>query len=187
MTKPISLVEPMQWVDPTLHVADGEHALEFHIQDAFNYHGYDAVGGVVLGFRLLQRAVRHFSENAPQTLLQRRGFSLLTAFPGLGARDCFELVTRMVTEGRMIVDTNLVCPVAQEGVQGRFFFEFTYGYKKIQLAPVEGYPGDEFIALGKASKLSDFSPAQQLAWRKAKYDLANTLLGADAQTVIRVL
>ena len=187
VTKTASLIDFGQWVDPTLRMADKGDVLEFHIQDALNYHGYDAVGGVVLGFRLLQKTMAHFFASTTQTFLQRRGLSLLTAFPGLGARDCFELITRMVTDGRMVVNTGLAHPAAQEGVEGQFFFEFVYEGRSVQLAPIEAYPGDAFIALGKASKLPHFSQIQQQAWRNAKYALANTLLAADAQTVIRVL
>ena len=186
MQNACSLIDQTQWIEPTLAIADNNHTLHFHIQDAFNYHGYDAVGGVVLGFRLLQKAI---SILAPTdgALLERRQLSLFTAFPGLGARDCFELVTRMVTENNMTVDTLFSDTVAQKGVYGRFFFEFRYHGKRVQLAPIEGYPPENFIQLGKASKLPNFTAEQQLAWRNAKYQLANTLLGANADTVIRIL
>lgn len=174
------------WVDPTLKVLDGHDVLQFHIQDAFNYHGYDAVGGVVLGFRLLQKMSALLrTDECP--LIQRRELSLFTSFPGLGARDCFELVTRMVSEKRIVVDTAFNHPNAQEGVEGRFFFQFQYHNTKVQLAPIEGYPGEQFIALGKASKQPHFTHEQQLQWRDAKFELANTLLSADAGAVIRVL
>lgn len=180
------LINKMSWVEPTLEVADGDDILQFHIQDALNYHGYDAVGGVVLGFRLLQKAIAMLTP-VGDTCIQRREVSLFTAFPGLGARDCFELVTRMVTQKHITVDTSFSDTVAQEGVEGRFYFEFHYRGAKAKLAPIEGYPGDEFIALGKASKLTGFTAEQQLGWRNAKFGLANTLLGASADAVIRVL
>lgn len=180
------LMNQTSWIEPTLEVADGDDILRFHIQDALNYHGYDAVGGVVLGFRLLQKAIAMLKP-VGDGWIQRREVSLFTAFPGLGARDCFELVTRMVTQKHIKVDTSFSDTVAQEGVEGRFYFEFDYRGAKVQLAPIEGYPGDEFVALGKASKLSGFTAKQQQGWRNAKFKLANTLLGASADVVIRVL
>ena len=65
------LLAPPDWHTPQLTVLDSGNALTFHIQDAFNYHGYDAVGGVVLGFRLLQRAIAILSPDAPP---ERREF-----------------------------------------------------------------------------------------------------------------
>jgi len=159
--------------------------MRFSIQDAFNYHGYDAPGGVVLGFRLLQRA---FSLLTPgKTCPDRRGLFLFTAFPGLGLRDTMELVTRLVTEDRFSLDTAFDDSRAQEGVAGRFYYRFTYDGRSVELAPLEGYPGGEFIRLGKASKMPGFDEEEAEAWRNAKYQLANTLLGAPAEAVIRVL
>ena len=178
------LLAPSDWHTPQLTVLDSGNALTFHIQDAFNYHGYDAVGGVVLGFRLLQKAIAILSPDAPP---ERREFTLFTAFPGLGARDSFELVTRMVTGNRFTLDTGFAETSAQAGVEGRLHFEFGYRGQHVALAPIEGAPSAEFIALGKASKLPGVSPQQKADWQRAKYALANTLLAADPDEVIRVL
>ena len=106
-----SLSCPEQWVQPHLIVQDAGHQLVFTPEDVFRYHGYDAVGGAVLGFRLLQRAIRELS---PQAMPERRDISLFTAFPGLGARDCFELVTRMASERRLTLDTSFTHKDAQK-------------------------------------------------------------------------
>ena len=179
------LLESPAWVLPTIDVSDGGFPMRFSIQDAFNYHGYDAPGGVALGFRLLQRA---FSLLVPgEVYPDRRGLSLFTAFPGLGLRDTMELVTRLVTEDRFRLDTAFDDPRAQEGVAGRFYYRFTYEKRSVELAPLEGYPGEEFVRLGKASKVPGFDGEEAEAWRNAKYQLANTLLGAPAEAVIRIL
>jgi len=74
------LIPVSQWVMPSLNVADNHQLFSFSVQDAFNYHGYDAVGGVVLGFRLLQRAISLLSpQDEP---LQRRELALFTAGEG---------------------------------------------------------------------------------------------------------
>lgn len=180
-----NLIPVSQWVMPTLSVADGDHLFSFSIQNAFNYHGYDAVGGVVLGFRLLQRAI---SLLTPQDeLLQRRELALFTAFPGMGARDCFELVTRMVSENRFILDIDFDQTEAQQGIAGCFYFEFSYRGKKVSLAPVAGLPTAEFLKIGRASKQSDATPEVQRQWMAAKYQLANTLLTVLPMDAIRVL
>ena len=99
-----TLIPIEQWQAPQIEVCDAGERLSFHIQDALRYHGYDAVGGVVLGFRLLQQAIAQF---APDALPQRRAFDVLTAFPGLGFRDCMELITRCVSENRFHLDIDL--------------------------------------------------------------------------------
>ncbi|WP_159566056.1 hypothetical protein [Budvicia diplopodorum] len=180
-----NLIPESQWIMPTLSVADNEQRLSFPIQSAFNYHGYDAVGGVVLGFRLLQRAISLLTpEGEP---LQRRELTLFTAFPGLGARDCFELVSRIVSENRFILDIDFNGTEAQQGIAGRFYFEFGYRGKTVALAPVAGQPTTEFLNIGRASKRPDATPEIQRQWTAAKYQLANTLLSITPQDAIRVL
>ena len=187
----IQLIAPSQWVEPTLKINDQNDALTFHIQDALNYHGHDAVGGVVLGFRLLQKAIFVWQQFFETSTIERRAVSLFTAFPGLGARDCFELVTRMATGQRIYVDTSLIPPMSLAGVEGSFYFKFDYKHEKkshsIALAPINGYPSEAFLALGKASKKADFTPEQELAWKNAKLTLANTLLSTHFNDVVQEL
>jgi hypothetical protein len=181
----LPLADPSAWADPSIRVGDGGIPLSFTIQDAFNYHGYDAPGGVALGFRLLQRA---FALLAPdEDCPDRYGLSLLTSFPGLGLRDVMELVTRMVTGGRYVLDPSAGDERAQEGVEGRFYYRFAYGGRSVELAPAAGCPGPEFIRLGRASKRPGFTASEAGAWKAAKFALADILLRADANAVIRVL
>ena len=126
------LLSSKLWVDSEFSVFDGSKQIFFHLQDCFNFHGYDAVGGVVLGFRLLQAAKRYLNNNQP---FQRRQLSLYTAFPGLGARDVFELITRMCSEQRFKLYENHRHSDAEKGVAGSFYFEFAYQGRSIQLAP----------------------------------------------------
>jgi len=173
-----------QWVDPEITVIDEGRSVTFHIQDCFDFHGYDAVGGVVLGFRLLQAVQRELNHGLP---LSRRAVSLFTAFPGLGARDVFELVTRMCSEQRFELDTSFEHPVALKGVAGAFYFQFTYDAKSVELSPIEGAPSADFIATGKASKDPNASKELLAHWTNLKHELANTLLQHTAEQVIRKL
>ncbi len=93
----------------------------------------------------------------------------------------------MVTGNRFTLDTGFAETSAQAGVEGRLHFEFGYRGQHVALAPVEGAPSAEFIALGKASKRPGVSPQQKADWQRAKYTLANTLLAAAPGEVIRVL
>ncbi|MDR0577779.1 MAG: hypothetical protein LBI87_09660 [Candidatus Accumulibacter sp.] len=185
MTANPRLIPHSRWVAPTLAVADDGLPIVFSIQEAFNYHGYDAVGGVALGFRLLQRAVALLADEGE--LPERRGLTLFTAFPGMGARDVFELVSRVVTEGRFTLDVDFTHPGAQKGIAGSFYFEFGYRGRRVALAPAAGQPPEEFLAAGRASKRADATAETRRKWIEAKYRLANTLLGIDARDAIRVL
>ncbi|MFW8567005.1 hypothetical protein [Orrella sp. 11846] len=179
-----TLIDQNLWVEPTITVLDGDVQTTFHIQDCFNFHGYDAVGGVVLGFRLMQAVQKHLNQDQP---LKRHDVSLFTAFPGLGARDVFELITRMCSENRFELDIEFEHPKATKGVAGSFYYRFRYGGKTIELAPIEGAPSDDFINTGKASKDPNASAELLAHWVDVKHELANALLQSRADEVIRVL
>ena len=78
--------------------------LSFRFDEMLNYHGPGFPGGVAHGFKVMQRA---FPLPDDGNLLERREISFVTAFPGTGARDAFELVTRCLTDGRYVVDKEL--------------------------------------------------------------------------------
>lgn len=179
------LADPAGWAEPALYVGDAGQPLRFAIQDAFNYHGYDAPGGVVLGFRLLQRAFALLEPSVRYP--DRHGLSLVTPFPGLGVKDVMELVCRMVTGSRYTLDPGTGDERAQDGVEGRFYYRFTLAEHSVELAPALGHPGTDFIRLGRASKRPGFSPVDAEAWQVAKFNLANTLLTSSADDVVRVL
>ena len=178
------LSSPEQWAQPRLTVCDADQPLVFTPEDVFRYHGYDAVGGAVLGFRLLQRAIQELSLGA---IPERRDFSLFTAFPGLGARDCFELITRMVSDQRLTLDTSFTHTAAQAGLYGSFYFRFSYRGRSIALAPALGQPDEHFLACGRAAKRPGASPEDKVQWQAAKYALANLLLDLPCEKATRIL
>lgn len=179
------LIPSCHWIAPGLTVADDGLPTVFTLQDAFNYHGYDSVGGVVLGFRLLQRAISLLVREGE--LLERRELALFTAFPGLGMRDVMELVNRIVTENRFTLDTGFTHSAAPQGIAGSFYFRFDYRGNSVALAPVAGQPPAEFFALGRASKGADATPDTLRQWTDAKFRLANILLAMNALDAVQVL
>ncbi len=179
------LGEPTTWKDPVLWLREGTIPVCYTMQDVFAYHGFDAPGGVVLGFRLLQRAFALLAPN--EEYPDRRKLSLFTSFPGLGLKDTVEYITRMATDSRYTLDQSYDDPRAPEGVAGRFYYRFDYEGKSVELAPALGYPPPEFIRLGKASGKADFSAEDAKAWIDAKNSLATTLLSLPADIAVRIL
>lgn len=177
-----------QWVEPIIEVLDDNRKVRFHIMDALNFHGPDAVGGVVLGFRLLQKAFSIFS---PHQLMPRREITLFTSFPGLGAKDTFELIARLVSENRYIPDQKFEDSRARAGVEGRFYFSFRYREKIAELSTPHNIPDNEFIRLGRACKIQ-YDEKEEKAqimrqWINAKYKLASLLLTTSCDQAVRVL
>lgn len=83
-------------------------------------------------------------------LLERREISFVTAFPGPGARDAFELVTRCLTDGRYVVDKEL--PEAANELEspgGRYYFRLSYRGRSVAVTLRPGYVREEFIQLAR--------------------------------------
>jgi hypothetical protein len=91
----------------TLDVVDRGAVLRFTVEDLMRYHGPHAPGGVAHGFQAMRRAWPLLSPDDPP---ERRRIRVDTAFPGPGARDAVELVTRAVTGDRYRVDPALERP-----------------------------------------------------------------------------
>ena len=107
-----------------LVVSEPEGTLSFNREDMIRYagHGQIIASGVV--FRLLQRA---FMDLSPQEPPSRKDILVLTAFPGEGVRDCIELVTRAVTDGRFTLDVNVAPSGAPSSpIGGGMYFEVGY-------------------------------------------------------------
>lgn len=78
-----------------IEVLENGVPLSFTFDEMLKYHGPGYPGGAAHAFKVMQRAFPLLDEGRR---LERREISLITAFPGLGGRDAFELVTRCLTD-----------------------------------------------------------------------------------------
>jgi hypothetical protein len=103
-------------------------------------------GGVAHGFKVLERALPLLGDGAP---VERREIRVETAFPGPGARDAIELVTRAVIDGRYVVDAGFAGPDVPESPAGRYFFRLIYRGRAVELVIRPGFVVPEFISLAR--------------------------------------
>ena len=109
-----------------IKVLEKGHELEYSFDDLLNYHGVGYPGGVAHAFQVMSRAFPLLDDGK---LLERREIYLITAFPGPGGLDAFEMVTRCVTGGRISVDINLKeAEEVLESPHGRYYFKFKYRF-----------------------------------------------------------
>ncbi|MEF1231520.1 hypothetical protein QTO02_29320, partial [Vibrio fortis] len=101
------LIPKSDWASPDLFLYEGEDKLHLSLEGAIQYSGLNSIGGVVLGFRMIQHAVQLA---AGDQSLQRDGISIYTAFPGRGAQDAFEYTCRALRDRRYCCDTTLHHP-----------------------------------------------------------------------------
>lgn len=164
----------------SVEVVDQGRNLRFGFDDLMRYHGPGFPGGVAHGFVVMQLALPLLDPDGPP---ERREIRLDTAFPGPGARDGIELVTRAVTEDRYVVDPALGRPDRGTTLE-RYVFRFSYRDRAVRLEIREGFVTDEFIAL---SRRPGRSAEEEAHLTVLKQEMADRLLGVPAEEVYDVV
>jgi hypothetical protein len=165
--------------EPTIDVLDGGRLLQFGLADLMRYHGPGFPGGVAHGFTVMRRAWPLLD---PSGAPVRREIRLETAFPGPGARDAFELVTRAVTEARYAVRPEMERPELGR-VRARYVFRWSYRDRTVTLQIREGFVTDEFITLARTPNRS---AAQEAHLAVLKQEMADRLLAVPPDEVYDV-
>ncbi|HUQ62194.1 MAG TPA: hypothetical protein VM121_00380 [Acidimicrobiales bacterium] len=161
----------------TLEVLDQREPISISFDDLLKYHGRSSIGGVAHAFKVMERALPLLSPGHPP---ERYDISIDTAFPGPGARDAFEMVTRAVTGDRYTVDENLAGPEVPEAPEGRYFFRLAYLDTVVDLTLRPGLIRDDFIPLVRKR---DKSPTdeERLVWMKE--EMADRLMSLPPEEV----
>ncbi len=158
--------------DTTLTVIDDGRRLDFSFDDLMKYHGGGSPGGVAQAFKVLQRALPLLSDGPPE----RREISLRTPFGGPGFRDAFEMVTRAVTENRLLVDRDLRQPDLGRNRE-QFVFHLTYRDRTLTVRIRAGLVRDDFMDL---LLTEERTPEQDALFETLKQDFADRLMAGSA-------
>ena len=175
------LIPEFEWAAPELKLYEDDDQITLNLAGAISYHGLVSIGGLVLGFRLIQRAIELTSGDIP---VQRDGISIYTAFRGRGAQDAFEYTCRAIRDHRYCCDISLHHPAVQSGLRGQYLFTIRVNDQSLTLTPAEGYPPASFFT---ADRKSRESAEDALNWRNEKISFANALLRMSPEQCIRAL
>lgn len=143
-------------------VLDGGRLHSFSFDEMLKYHGPVAPGGVAHACKVMERAFAHLCPFNPPT---RRDIRIETSFGGPGARDAFEMVTRVVTGDRYTVDPEYGAPFSDVGHRNRYVFRVFHGADMVTLMLRPGLVREEFLTLG-AKKDRSADENIQLSWLK---------------------
>lgn len=163
----------------TVAVRDYGRTWTYSFDDLMRYHGSHSPGGVAVAFTAMARSFAILSPDEPPP---RREIRVRTAFRGPGARDGFEMATRAVTDGRYVVDREILRPDRGRLLED-FVFEIGLGAESVTLLLRDGFVTDEFIDLARAERRTD---DQEAHFMTLKERLAQQVLAAPPTDVFEV-
>lgn len=160
----------------TITVRENGKDLTFTFNAINTYHGGGFPGGVTHALKAMQAAFPLLAE----TPLERREITVLTAFSGPGGRDALEMVTRAMTDGRLVVDKSIGGKDVINDHPGPYVFRFTYRGKTAEAVIKPGHVREEFVTLG--AKM-DKTAEDVLRHEALKAEMASRLLPVAAEQI----
>ena len=161
----------------TLVVLDQGASISISFEDLLKYHGRSSIAGVAHAFKAMERAFPLLSPGGPP---ERSDVTVESGFPGGGARDAFEMVTRCVTGDRYQLTSDPAPAEAPEAPGGHFFFRLGYRGTVVDLVARPSLIPDDFIEV--ACKEAP-TPAEAVRAQELKEEMADLLLGLPADEV----
>ncbi len=145
----------------TLVVLDQGELIAISFDDLLKYHGRSSIAGVAHAFKAMERAFPLLSAGEPP---ERYDITVESGFPGGGARDAFEMVTRAVTGDRYRLASKPDGAEAPEAPGGHFFFRLGYRGTVVDLVLRAGHVPEDFlqVACKEAPTPAEAARAQQL-------------------------
>ncbi|MEW6153648.1 MAG: hypothetical protein AB1673_06630 [Actinomycetota bacterium] len=161
----------------SLVVLDHGAPVAITFDDILKYHGRASVAGVAHAFKAMERAFPLLSGDQPP---ERYDLTVESGFPGDGARDAFEMVTRAVTGERYRLATDLTAAAAPAAPGGHFFFRLGYRGTVAELVLRPGHVPEDFLDLACRPAPT---PSEAARASRLKEEMAERLLSLPAAEV----
>lgn len=168
-----------------LFIQDIDGSIEITFDDVKKFHGTRSLCGLTVGFTVLRAAWASLSDGKP---LDRNDISVATAFPGPGARDAVEMVTRAVTRGafKVVSDKQPNDQIA-EAAKGAYWYRIKANSRAIELGLKQGILPDDFLRLRRKILAGDTTASEESAFRALQFELSNRLLSMNPLDAFNVL
>ena len=160
-------------------ILDNGRELSFSYEEMLDYHGGGSPGGVAHAFKVLERSLPLLGGHQP---VERRAVIIETAFGGPGARDAFELVTRAVSEERLILDSALARP-DHGRAREQFVFRLRSDERSVTVMLRPGFVTEEFIGLATQESRTASDERRLTAM---KGEMAERVMAASAADVYEI-
>ena len=161
----------------TLVVRDQGESISIAFDDLLKYHGRSSIAGVAHAFKAMERAFAVLSPGEPP---ERHDITVGSGFPGGGARDAFEMVTRAVTGDRYQLVSKPPGVEAPEAPGGHFFFRLGYRGAVVDLVARPDLVPEEFVEVACRDAPT---PAEAVRAQELKEEMAKRLVNLPADEV----
>ena len=161
----------------TLSVKDVDGPIEISFEDLKKYHGTRALCGLTVGYTVLSAAWQSLSDGEP---LDRDDITVETAFPGPGARDAVEMVTRAVSrEAFKVVSDKKPDKNIAEAAKGAYWYRITAKGRAVELGLKQGILPNDFLRLRRKLLAGDGNATEAETFRGLQKKLSSKLLSMD--------
>jgi hypothetical protein len=160
-----------------LLVTDEGEPISITFDDLLKYHGRSSIAGVAHAFKAMERGLPLLSQGGPP---ERYNITVESGFPGGGARDAFEMVTRAVTGDRYGPASGPAPAEAPEAPGGHFFFRLGYRGTIVELVARAGLVPEDFV---QVACRENPTPEEAARAQRLKEEMAERLLGLPADEV----
>lgn len=168
-----------------LTIQDIDGPIEITFDDLKKFHGTRSLCGLTVGFTVLRAAWASLSDGEP---LDRNDISVATAFPGPGARDAVEMVTRAVSrEAFKVVNDKQPNDKIAEAAKGAYWYRIEAKGRAIEFGLKQGILPDDFLRLRRKLLAGDAEASEEKAFRALQFELSNRLLSMNPLDAFNVL
>ncbi|MDU8944331.1 hypothetical protein [Ovoidimarina sediminis] len=170
---------------PALVVTENDETLSFDFDDLVRYHGKRSICGLTVAYKVMEAAWDTAWTGTPP---ERDRLVVASGFPGPGARDGFEMVTRAVTRGAYeILSEVMAGPRVAEAAKGAYFFRLSDDRNIIELGLKPEVVPPEFVTRRRKLARGVASAAEAAEFRALQLAFSDQLRAMSASDAINVL
>lgn len=166
-------------------VKDHDVLLHITYDDIIKYHGRTFIAGAAMAYKLLELVSAVLTDG----ILVRDKFHIVLGVNGPGIIDAIEMATRARTRGTLSIDQQIArekdAPAAADGQDGKYYFEVTYGSRKMTVWLQDGLVPPEFLVLAAKTHDGTITMSEMVRLQQLKEEIAVIVISKEARSLFQ--
>jgi hypothetical protein len=169
----------------SIRISECETTIEFGFDDLVRYHGTRSICGLTVAFKIMETAWDEIWKSDPPS---RENLNVASGFPGLGARDGFEMVTRAVSRDAYQILTDITPdPRVAEAAKGVYFFRLSDNQQVIEMALKPSVLPETFVPQRRKIVRGEASEAEKRDFRELQFAFSEQLRDLKPSEAVNIL